>query len=81
MWPSPYLYTYDWARYFQRQRQDRANARKHRTLTRWTETFIVALLKCYLSPEQISAYLKDHHKITVSHETIYRFIYTAGHTH
>lgn len=60
MWPSAYLYTYDWARYFQRQRQRRANARNHRTLTRRTETFIVALLKCYLSPEQISAYLKDH---------------------
>jgi IS30 family transposase len=37
MWPSAHLYTYDWARYFQRQRQRRANACKHRTLTRRIE--------------------------------------------
>lgn len=81
MWPSAYLYTYDWARYFQRQRQRWANARKHRKLTKHTEPFIVALLKQWLSPEQISAYLKAHHAIALSHATIYRFIYTAGHTH
>jgi transposase, IS30 family len=81
MWPSAHLYTYDWARYFHRRRQRRANARKHRTLTRRIEAFIVALLKRYLSPEQISAYLKAHHAIRLSHETIYRFIYPAGHTH
>lgn len=81
MWPSAHLYTYDWARYFHRQRQARANARKHRKLTGRSETLIVALLTRYLSPEQISAYLKAHHAITLSHETIYRFIYTNGHTH
>lgn len=81
MWPSAHLYTYDWARYFHRQRQGRAYARKHRTLTAQAETFIVVLLKRYLSPEQISAYLKAHHAITLSHETIYRFIYRNGHTH
>lgn len=80
MWPSAHLYTYDWARYFHRQRQCRANARKHRTLTRRIETFIVALLKRSLSPEQISAYLKRHHGIPLSHETIYRFIYTPNPT-
>jgi transposase, IS30 family len=81
MWPSAHLYTYDWARYFHRRRQRRANARKHRTLTRRVEAFIVALLKRWLSPEQISAYLKAHHAISLSHETIYRFIYRAEHTH
>jgi IS30 family transposase len=80
MWPRAHLYTYDWARYFHRQRQRRANTRKHRTLTRRIEAFIVALLKCYLSPEQISAYLKRHHGSTRSHETIYRFIYTTNQT-
>ncbi len=41
----------------------------------------MAQLKQWLSPEQISAYLKAHHAIALSHATIYRFIYTAGHTH
>jgi transposase, IS30 family len=80
MWPSAHLYTYDWARYFHRWRQRRAHARKHRTLTRRIEAFIVTLLTRYLSPEQISAYLKRHHRITLSHETIYRFIYSTRHT-
>ena len=42
---------------------------------------MVALLKRYLSPEQISAYLKTHHAIPLSHETIYRFIDANRHTH
>jgi len=42
---------------------------------------MVALLKRYLSPEQISAYLKAHHAVTLSHETIYRFIYANRHPH
>jgi transposase, IS30 family len=81
MWPSAHLYTYDWARYFHRQRQNRAKRRTHRTLTGRTESLVVALLKHYLSPEQISAYLKTHHAITLSHETIYRFIYANRHAH
>jgi IS30 family transposase len=81
MWPSAHLYTYDWARYFHRQRQRRAHTRKHRKLTGQTESLIVALLKRYLSPEQISAYLKAHHTITLSHETIYRFIDANQHAH
>lgn len=42
---------------------------------------IVALLKRYLSREQISAYVKTRHTITLSHETIYRFIYANRHAH
>ena len=80
MWPSAHLYTYEWARYFHRQRQRRANMRKDRKLTGWTEALMVALLKRYLSPEQISAYLKTHHTISLSHETIYRFIYGQQHS-
>ena len=30
MWPSAHLYTYNWAKYFHRQRQRRAQARKYR---------------------------------------------------
>ena len=81
MWPSAHLYTYDWARYFHRQRQRRGHAHKRRKVTGQTESLMVALLKQYLSPEQISAYLKRHHTITLSHETIYRFIYANQHSH
>lgn len=81
MWPSAYLYTYDWALYFQRRRKCHANARKHRKLTHEIQVLIVQLLKHYLSPEQISAYLRKHHGRHVSHETIYRFIYSAKAEH
>lgn len=76
MWPSSYLYTYDWALYFVRLRKRYANARKYRKMTGETKTLVVELLKQYLSPEQISAYLKKHHGVCVSHESIYRCIYT-----
>ena len=36
---------------------------------------IVSLIRQYLSPEQVSGYLKHHHELSISHETIYRFIY------
>ena len=81
MWPSAYLYTYDWAMYFLRQRKRRANAHKNRKLTGETAALIVRLLRHCLSPEQISAYLREHHGVLVSHESIYRFIYTAGSAH
>ncbi|MDH5666704.1 MAG: IS30 family transposase [Nitrospira sp.] len=81
MWPSAHLYTYDWAKYFHHQRQRRAQACKHRKVTGQTEALMVALLKRYLSPEQISAYLETHHAIPLSHETIYRFIDANRHTH
>jgi transposase, IS30 family len=81
MWPSAHLYTYDWARYFHRQRQRRVQAHTHRKVTRQTESLMVALLKRYLNPAKISAYLKTHHTITLSHETTYRFIYANQHSH
>ena len=81
MWPNAHLYTYEWAKYFHRERQRRTHARKHRKVTGQTEFLLVALLKRYLSPEQVSAYLKAHHTVTLSHETIYRFIDAHRHTH
>jgi len=80
MWLSAHLYTYEWATYFHRQRQRRAQARKHRKVTGQTESLLVALLKRYLSPEQVSAYLKAHHTVALSPETIYRFIDANRHT-
>jgi len=81
MWPSAYLYTYEWAMYRLRQRRRWANARKYRKLTDELKALIIALLKRCLSPEQISAYLKQHRHIRISHETIYRFVYKASRAH
>ena len=36
---------------------------------------IISLIKEYLSPEQVSGYLKKHHDISISHETIYRHVF------
>ena len=37
---------------------------------------VVTLLKQYLSPEQVSNYLRRHHQVRVSHETIYHYIFS-----
>lgn len=76
MWPSAYLYTYDWALYFIRQRKRWSRRPKYRKLTPEIQTLIVELIRQYLSPEQVSGYLKKHHAISISHETIYRFIHS-----
>ena len=78
MWPSAHLYTYEWAMYFLRRRKRWAAGCKHRKLTDETKALIVQLLGRVLSPEQISAYLRRHKCISLSHETIFRFIYAAS---
>ncbi len=74
MWPSAYLYTYYWALYFVRFRKRYKAKFCYRKLDEELESKIIELLKQYLSPEQISGYLDRHHDISISHETIYRFI-------
>ena len=74
MWPSAYLYTYDWALYFVRFRKRYKAQKCYRKLNSDLEMVIIELLKQYLSPEQISGYLRRHSDISISHETIYRFI-------
>jgi IS30 family transposase len=74
--PRPsYLYTYEWATKLVRWRKQRTNSKKYRKLNAETERLIVTLIRQYLSPEQTSGYLKEHHQIAISHETIYRYIY------
>jgi len=53
----------------------RTGATKHRKLTSQVKGWIESLLKLDLSPEQISGYLKQTKGVSVSHETIYRYIY------
>ncbi len=70
-----HMYTYYWARHIVKQRKDSANRQKARKLTDELTPLIEQLIRHYLSPEQVSGYLKKHHAISLSHETIYRFIY------
>ncbi|MEE8124285.1 MAG: IS30 family transposase, partial [Nitrospirales bacterium] len=70
-----HMYTYHWALQIVKHRKHRANQHKYRKLTPEITPVIQQLIRQYLSPEQVSGYLKKHHAISLSHETIYRFIY------
>ncbi len=70
-----HMYTYYWARQIVKYRKADANQHKYRKLTAELAPVIERLLRCYLSPEQVSGYLKQHHGISLSHETIYQYIY------
>jgi len=54
----------------------RTEAMKHCKLTPQIKDWIKSLLKLDLSPGQISGYLKQAKGLSVSHEMIYRYIYT-----
>jgi len=69
------MYTYHWARQIVQHRKACANQHKHRKLTEAIAPVIQQLIRQYLSPEQVSGYLKKHQDISLSHETIYRYIY------
>lgn len=58
-----------------KHRQHHANRQKYRKLNAEIAPLITQLVRQYLSPEQVSGYLKKHHAIHLSHETTYRFIY------
>ena len=78
MFPSAYLYTHHWACYLNRWRKRIKYAHLSRINTKIKDDLIekvIGLLRQYLSPEQVSNYLKRHYGILVSHETIYRYIY------
>jgi IS30 family transposase len=70
------MYTYYWARQIVKHRKAHANRHKSRKLTPAIVPVITHLLRQYLSPEQVSGYLQQHHAVRLSHETIYRFIYS-----
>ena len=77
-----HMYTYHWALQIVKYRKLDTKQHKHRKLTDELVPVIDQLLRRYLSPEQVSGYLKKHHDIGLSHETIYRYIYqdAARHT-
>ena len=69
------MYTHYWACEFVRWRKRFTAKKKHRKVTAEVGAMIEQLIKQYLSPEQASGYLKTHHNVSLSHETIYRYIY------
>lgn len=69
------IYTYHRALEILKRRKRRVANTKCRKLNNEVESLILKLIQQYLSPEQVSGYLKLHHGISLSHETIYRFIY------
>jgi IS30 family transposase len=70
------MYTYERAIEIVRFRKKITAQTKYKKLTPEIESLILSLIKNYLSPEQVSGYLKRHHSIALSHETIYRFVYS-----
>ena len=74
-YPQAKIYTYHWALEKLKWRKYFTAQTKCRKLTKDIEGMILKLIQQYLSPEQVSGYLKIHHQIHISHETIYRFIY------
>jgi len=69
------MYTHHWACEIVRWRKRFTADKKHRKVTPEIGGMIEQLIKQYLSPEQVSGYLKTHHNLSLSHETIYRYIY------
>lgn len=78
MFARSYLYTHHWACYISKWRKRsklRALSEKNLKMKGCLVEQVRELLQKYLSPQQISEYLKRHHKIKISHETIYRYIH------
>ena len=75
------IYTYHWALEILRHRKRRVAKTKHKKLNQAKIKMIEQLIHCYLSPEQVSGYLEEHHDISISHETIYRHIYSDRERH
>jgi IS30 family transposase len=78
---SAKIYTYYYALEILARRKRRVATTKHRKLNKDNSEMIEQLLRSYLSPEQVSGYLSKHHDISISHETIYRYIYSDKERH
>jgi len=69
------MYTHYWACEIVKRRKKWVASTKHRKVTEEIGGMIEQLVRQLLSPEQVSGYLKEHHNVSLSHETIYRYIY------
>ena len=73
--PRSIMYTHHWACEMVKWRKQRLARTKHRKVTPEIGDTIEQMIKQFLSPEQVSGYLKLHLNLSLSHETIYRYIY------
>lgn len=76
MWPRSIIYCYEWALMFKRWRMQSKQRKRVQKITEDIGRLIVELIRNFLSPEQVSSYLKKHYEVSISHETIYQFIYS-----
>jgi IS30 family transposase len=53
----------------------RAQSRRHWHFEDWQLQMAISLIRCYWSPEQVAGWLKRHHIFTISHQTLYRYIW------
>lgn len=72
------IYTYEWATYMKRHRMRWKQHKRSRKITPELAAKIEERLKNYWSPEQVSGDLKRNHDISISHESIYRYIYSCA---
>lgn len=80
-YPQAKMYTYYWALQKVKWRKRFLADTKHRKVTPEILDQIECLISQRLSPEQVSGYLKRHHCLSISHETIYRHIYNDPERH
>ena len=57
------IYTHYWACEMVKWRKRRVASTKHRKVTEEIGDMIKQLIKQFLSPEQVSGYLKEHHNV------------------
>jgi IS30 family transposase len=79
MFPQCYLYTHHWACWgvrWRKRSQYQTLSKTNRKIQGDIKIKVIALLKRYLSPEQVSLYLQQHNDIDISYECIYRYIYS-----
>ena len=79
--PQSVMYTHYWACEMVKRRKRLTADTKHRKVTQEVGIMIEQLIQQYLSPEQVSGYLKEHHNLSLSHETIYRYIHEDKQRH
>jgi IS30 family transposase len=70
------IYTHYWAVFMKKYRMKCSYQKRERKITPIIGALIESGIQTYWSPEQVSGDLKKNHGIRISHETIYRYIYS-----
>jgi len=75
-YPERLKYHYHDALRIVRSRKRKVIATKARKITREIGDLIEQLMQEYLSPEQVCGYLAKHHDFSLSHQSVYQYIYS-----